>query len=201
MKSYAGILFEPLVSDLDVNMLDEPEAFLHPPQVRRLGQTLASEVSGQLFVATHSSDVMRCFLEGTRGNVRILRIRRNGEANLVSEAGPDEVRELWARPELRFSNALEGVFHDETIICEDDSDCRLLNALADHLAAGDEKTWKDTAYVPTGGKHGIRKVADVLRKGGVPVKAVFEMDFLSDRALVRDTVHALGGQWEDFESL
>ena len=201
MKSYAGILFETVVTDLDTNLLDEPEAFLHPPQMRRLGQTLASEVRGQLIVATHGSDIMRGFLEGTQGDVRILRIRREGELNLVSEAAPKVVQELWARPELRYSNALEGVFHEQTIICEDDSDCRLLNAIADHLEAGDEQPWKDTAYVPAGGKHGIWKVAEVLRKIGVPVKVVFDLDFLSEQELVRKTVHAFGGEWEDLKPL
>ena len=199
MKSYAGILFETIVADLDINLLDEPEAFLHPPQMRRLGETLASEVNGQLIVATHSSDIMRGFLEGTKGDVRVLRIRREGQKNLVSEAVPDVIRELWARPELRYSNALEGIFHEQTIICEDDSDCRLFNAVADYLAANDESLWKDTAYVPTGGKHGVWKVAEVLRKIGVPVKAVFDIDFLSEKKLVKETVQAFGGIWEDFE--
>ena len=201
MKSYAGILFEAVVSDLSITLLDEPEAFLHPPQMRRLGETLASEVSGQLIVATHSSDIMRGFLEGTKGEVRVLRIRREGDANFVSEAAPQVIQELWSQPELRYSNALEGVFHEETIICEDDSDCRLFNAIADHLASKDSNPWKDTAYVPTGGKHGIRKVAEVLRKIGVPIKAVFDIDFLNDKSLVKETVLAFGGSWDEFDDL
>ncbi len=201
MKSYAGILFEAIVADLCITLLDEPEAFLHPPQMRRLGETLASEVNGQLIVATHSSDIMRGFLEGTKGEVRVLRIRREGESNFVSEAASEVIQELWSQPDLRYSNALEGVFHEETIICEDDSDCRLFNAIADHLASTDSKTWKDTAYVPTGGKHGVRKVAEILRKIGVPVKAVLDIDFLNDMTLVKETVLAFGGSWDEFEGL
>lgn len=201
MKSYAGILFEAIVTDMSITLLDEPEAFLHPPQMRRLGETLASEVSGQLIVATHSSDIMRGFLEGTKGQVRVIRIRREGNENFISEAAPDIIQNLWSQPELRYSNALDGVFHEETIICEDDSDCRLFNAVADHLATNDSQSWKDTAYVPTGGKHGIRKVAEVLRRIGVPIKAVFDIDFLNDRALVEETVVAFGGAWGDFRPL
>ncbi len=201
MKSYAGILFEAIVADLDVTLIDEPEAFLHPPQMRRLGETLASEVRGQLIVATHSSDILRGFLEGTRGNVRILRIRRDAEKNYVAEAVPEVIRELWEKPELRYSNALEGIFHEQTIICEDDSDCRLINSLADHLASRSEEQWHDTAYVPTGGKHGVPKVAGVLRRIGVPVKAVFDIDFLSEQALVQSTVEAFGGQWDEIKQL
>lgn len=201
MKSYAGILFEAVVANLDITLIDEPEAFLHPPQMRRLGETLSAEVSGQLIVATHSSDIMRGFLEGTRGNVRILRIRREANVNIVSEASPEVIKELWEKPELRYSNALDGIFHEQTIICEDDSDCRLINSVADHLATRSDDQWQDTAYVPTGGKHGIPKVAGVLRKIGVPVKAVFDIDFLAERLLVESTVKAFGGRWDEIEPL
>ncbi len=200
MKSYAGILFEAIVDDLDITLIDEPEAFLHPPQMRRLGATLASEVRGQLVIATHSSDILRGFLEGTKGNVRIIRIRRDGDQNIVAEAPPEVIKELWTRPTLRYSNALEGIFHEQTIICEDDSDCRLINAVADHLEAEDGTPWLDTAYVPTGGKHGIPKVARVLRKVGVPVKAIFDLDLLSEVSLIRETVEAFGGDWSDLQT-
>lgn len=199
MKSYAGILFETIVSDLDITLIDEPEAFLHPPQMRRLGETLAAEVRGQLIVATHSSDIMRGFLEGTRGNVRILRIHREAGENNVSEAAPEVIRDLWEKPELRYSNALEGIFHEQTIICEDDSDCRLINSVADHLANQSKEQWQDTAYVPTGGKHGIPKVAGVLSKIGVPVKAVFDIDLLSEQSLVQSVVEAFGGKWDELK--
>ena len=201
MKSYAGILFEAVVANRDVTLIDEPEAFLHPPQMRRLGEMLSSEVRGQLIVATHSSDIMRGFLEGTRGRVRILRIRREEDVNIVSEASSEVIKELWEKPELRYSNALEGIFHEQTIICEDDSDCRLINSVADFMSTSSGEQWQDTAYVPTGGKHGIPKVATVLRRIGVPVKAVFDIDFLAERDLVESAVSAFGGFWSEVEPL
>jgi hypothetical protein len=201
IKSYAGILFETVASERDITLLDEPEAFLHPPQMRKLGETLSSEVKGQLIVSTHSSDILRGFLEGTKGKVRILRIQREGNVNVVHEAAPETIKELWEKPELRYSNALEGIFHEQTIICEDDSDCRLINSTADYINSISETPFKDTSYVPTGGKHGIPKVASVLRKIGVPIKAVFDIDFLSERDLVKNTVVAFGGSWADIEVL
>lgn len=201
IKSYAGILFETVASERDITLLDEPEAFLHPPQMRRLGETLSSEVKGQLIVATHSSDILRGFLEGTKGKVRILRIQREGDVNIVYEASSETIKELWEKPELRYSNALEGIFHEQTIICEDDSDCRLINSVADYINTDSATPFKDTSYVPTGGKHGIPKVASVLRKIGVPIKAVFDIDFLSERDLVKNSVAAFGGNWTDVEVL
>jgi energy-coupling factor transporter ATP-binding protein EcfA2 len=201
MKSYAGILFEAIVNSLDITLIDEPEAFLHPPQMRKLGETLAKKITGQLFIATHSSDVLRGFLEGTQGNLRILRISRDGSSNIVREASSSTLKDLWEKPELRYSNALEGVFHEQAVICEHDGDCRLINAVADYLASTSKERWLDTAYVPTGGKHGIAKVADILRKVGVPIKAVFDIDFLNDETLVEKTVKAFGGDWNAMSSL
>ena len=201
VKSYAGILFEAVVSDIDITLLDEPEAFLHPPQMRRLGQTLAAEVKGQLFVATHSSDVMRGFLEGTKGNVRMLRIRREGDKNIVAEAEPETVKELWSTPILRYSNALEGVFHEQAILCEDHSDCRLYNAVADYLSEFEHQRWLDTVYIPTGGKHAIPTIANVLRKIGVPIKAVFDLDLLRDKSDLEKAITAFGGDWEQIVPL
>ncbi|MGY6626897.1 MAG: ATP-dependent nuclease [Oceanicaulis sp.] len=199
MKSYAGLLFDAVVLDLDMTLIDEPEAFLHPPQMRKLGQTLASEVKGQLFIATHSSDILRGFLEGTKGDVRIIRIERRGNTNHIHEASPVTIKTLWEKPELRYSNALESIFHEQAIICEDDSDCRLFNSVGDHVAGAHPEAWGDTAYIPTGGKHAVPSIASALRDIGVPLKAVLDIDFLADKDLGRRTVEAFGGDWTEIE--
>ncbi|WP_291767698.1 AAA family ATPase [Maricaulis sp.] len=195
MKSYAGIMFEVLTGSSDVMLLDEPEAFLHPPQMQRLGHMLVSEAQGQLIVATHSSDILRGVLEGVGGDALILRLRRDGDVNLICQAEPATIRELWQRPELKYSNALEALFHDQAVLCEDDGDCRLFNAMADHTAAADNKPLPDTAYVPTGGKHTIAKIATILRKTGVPTKAIYDIDVLNDGKVIREAVEAFGGDW------
>jgi len=133
--------------------------------------------------------------------VRILRIQREDNVNVIHEAASETIKELWEKPELRYSNALEGIFHEQTIICEDDSDCRLINSVADYINSTSEAPIRDTSYIPTGGKHGIPKVASVLRKIGVPIKAVFDIDFLSELELVKSTVAAFGGDWSDIEVL
>ncbi|MGC0809264.1 ATP-dependent nuclease [Pantoea agglomerans] len=197
VKSYAGILFESIVQEFDVTLIDEPEAFLHPPQMKLLGETLSSEVKGQLFIATHSSDILRGFLEGTKGNIRILRIQRENDINTIFEADADAVKELWNKPNLRFSNALDGIFHEQVIICEDHSDCRLYNYTAEWVKTKRDENWLDTSYIPSGGKAGISGIASVLNKIGVPVKAIFDFDFLSSEELIKTTVYAFGGDVEE----
>lgn len=201
MQSYAGIIFETLVVGRDIILIDEPEAFLHPPQMRLLGQTLAEKASGQLFIATHSSDIVRGFLEGSNGNVRIVRLKREQEGTFVFEAAPEIVRDFWTVPILRFSNALDGLFHEQCIICEDDSDCRLYSAVADSCASNATLRWPDTHYVPTGGKAAIPNVALALKKAGVPTKAIVDIDLLADATLLEKFIQAFGGNWPDYEPI
>jgi hypothetical protein len=195
MRSYAGILFQAIVSPRDIICIDEPEAFLHPPQARKLGQTLSTEARGQLFVATHDSDILRGFLEGQKGKVRILRIRREGTVNGIYEASPTAIKRLWETPILRFSGALDAIFHDQAILCEDDSDCRLFSSIADHMQEVQQQTWPDTSYVPTGGKDNVPLAAEVLRAVGVPVKVVLDFDAISDGVFLKKLVKATGGDW------
>ncbi|HEY2452290.1 MAG TPA: AAA family ATPase [Scandinavium sp.] len=190
VKSYAGILFECVVQKLDVTMIDEPEAFLHPPQMRMLGDTLSSEVEKQLFVATHSSDILRGFLEGTKGNIKILRIQREDDKNIIHIIDKKSIEQLWSKPVLRYSNALDSLFHEQVIICEDDSDCRLFNYVADYLEKNDGNIFPDTCYIPTGGKHAVAGIVEALRPSGVPVKAIFDFDLISERSTLTRTLNA-----------
>ena len=62
MRSFASVILHLLAPITpSILLLDEPEAFLHPPQARLLGEIIAKEKShrAQLFVATHSSDVLQ----------------------------------------------------------------------------------------------------------------------------------------------
>ena len=58
MKSFVGVMLNTMIKKKSITLIDEPEAFLHPPQARLLGQMLAKrdENSGQLIISTHSGD-------------------------------------------------------------------------------------------------------------------------------------------------
>lgn len=201
IKGYAGILFESIAFNYDICMIDEPEAFLHPPQMRRLGQTLSEEVKGQLIVATHSSDIMRGFLEGTKGDLKIIRIHREGDKNIIHEVNQEAIKELWLKPNLKYSNALDSVFHEQVIICEDDSDCRLVNFVADYLTEKNNVIFPDTSFVPSGGKHAISGIAKILRLTGVPVKAIYDFDLLSEKNTFEVALEAFGCNKEKKDSI
>ena len=44
MRSFASILLDTFTSDYPITLIDEPEAFLHPPQARILGKMLAKYI-------------------------------------------------------------------------------------------------------------------------------------------------------------
>ena len=61
IKCFTGILLVASTSPASTLLIDEPEAFLHPPQARLIARILASDndMPHQAFIATHSSDVLR----------------------------------------------------------------------------------------------------------------------------------------------
>ena len=65
MRSFASVVLHLLTPITpSILLLDEPEAYLHPPQARLLGGIIATERQDltQLFVATHSPDVLQGLL-------------------------------------------------------------------------------------------------------------------------------------------
>ena len=71
MRSFASVILHLLAPITpSILLLDEPEAFLHPPQARLLGEIIAKEKSprAQLFVATHSSDVLQGLINVAPGS-------------------------------------------------------------------------------------------------------------------------------------
>ena len=58
MRSFVGVLLNAFISNHSILFIDEPEAFLHPPQAKLLGKMLAKDLptKRQLFLATHSED-------------------------------------------------------------------------------------------------------------------------------------------------
>jgi hypothetical protein len=200
MRSFAGILLHTAVGRESVLMIDEPEAFLHPPQARLLGRMLVEERSSgrQVFIATHSGDVLRGILDSASTGIRIVRLDRVGDINKATELDPAALSTLWKDPLLRYSNVLDGVFHERVIVVESDSDCRFYAAVADSMRIADEANGTrspDTMFVQCGGKHRIPVVLSALRALGVPTAVVTDFDVLSSEQPLRTLVERAGGDW------
>lgn len=204
MKGYLGLLLHVLAGTHDITLLDEPEAFLHPPQARLLGTTLAqlAAQSQQIFAATHSSDVIQGAVDSA-AEVTIARVTRIGNRNHFAVLSPDQVRQLWKDPLLRYSNLLDGLFHDAVVLCEADGDCRyyssVLDSVRDCEGLPSSSASVQLQFSHCGGKGRFSSATQLLKTLSIPVVVVADFDLLNDKGTLRRTLESLGGNFSEIE--
>lgn len=197
MRAYAGILLNSATEPQTSLLIDEPEAFLHPPQARLLAYSMAKESAGrQLIVATHSTDIVQGFLASGRA-VRVVRLQRSGNIGSTTELRATDVDAVWRDPLLRQTNILDGLFHENVVVCEADSDCQFYGALVDAMndSAPGTAQRRDVMFVHCGGKQRVHTVVRALRAVKVPVAVVCDFDVLNDEQPLRRIVEAYEGDW------
>ena len=194
MRSFASVILHLLAPITPtVLILDEPEAFLHPPQARLLGEIIAAERSSktQLFVATHSPDVLHGLINIASDRLRVLRVQQEGKVNRVKELEKDLVREISVDPLMKYSSVMSGVFHERVIICEADADCMFYSSILD-LSALHGKSQPDVLFVHASGMGRIAALAKTLVALGVPVDIIADIDVLRDTNVFKSIVESLG---------
>lgn len=196
MRSFAGCVMATFASPALVQLIDEPEAFLHPPQARFIGSLLATEKPNwrQLIVATHSGDLLRGALDTNVDNLKIVRLTRAGNINHARQLDVEDIQRLWSDPILRFSNVLDGLFHESVVVCEGDADCRFFAAVLEAIQGSDDPQ-PDVHFSSTGGKDRLHVVVSSLIGLGVPTRVVADFDVLKEEQPLRRIVEALGGSW------
>jgi predicted ATPase len=197
VKSFMGLMIQLIAGRQKVIMVDEPEAFLHPPQARLLGAMLASRaVEQQVFLSTHSSAVLQGVLEAGVA-VTIVRLTRADQVNTADVLNDEAVTELWSDPVLRYSNLLDGLFYDAVVLCEADSDCRYYSAVRDQLFPEGTGAGRrlELLFAQSGGKARFAVIVKALRAAGVPVVVVADFDILREASDIRKVFEALGGDW------
>ena len=203
MRSFASVILHLLApTTASVLLLDEPEAFLHPPQARLLGEIIASEKppGTQLFVATHSPDVLKGFVNAASDRLRLLRIQRHGSVNRVEELDQDLVRTISSDPLMNYSSVMAGVFHERVIICESDSDCLFYGSIL-NIEEVHGGTNPDVLFVHANGKDRMAILARTLTGLGVPVDIIADFDVVRDEGGMKRIVNALGRDWPAIEQL
>lgn len=200
MRSFVGVLLNVFISNHSILFIDEPEAFLHPPQAKLLGKMLAKDLpERQLFLATHSEDFLKGLLDANVTNLKIIRIQREGEINKVSVLNNSDINSIWNDSLLRHSNVLNGLFHSKVVVCESDSDCSFFAAILSALHDNSNTVSPDILFIHCGGKHRIPTVIKALTKLNVPIRIVSDFDVLNDINPLKEIFEDLGGEWTDVE--
>lgn len=200
IRSYIGLLLNLFAGRYQIYLVDEPEAFLHPPQARRLGRVLAEQTEGkQAIIATHSSAILQGALEAEKPTT-IVRVTRQGNVNHAAVIAHTALSDLWSDPLLRYSNLFDGLFHDAVVLCEADSDCRYYSAVLDQLGNTGSSRIPQIQFSHCGGKSRMPNVVSALHAAKVPVIVVTDIDFLREKPAVRKLVAEMGGDFDLVES-
>ena len=197
LRSFASVILHLLTpTSASILLLDEPEAFLHPPQARLLGEIIATEKasSAQLFVATHSPDVLQGLVNVASDRLKLVRIQRDGNINHVKQLDRQSVVNISSDPLMNYSSVMSGVFHQRVIVCEADGDCMFYKSVLD-LDEVHGDTHLDVLFVHTNGKHRMAALAETLTALGVQVDIITDIDVLREELDLQRMVNALGGDW------
>ncbi|MDC9003759.1 ATP-dependent nuclease [Mycobacterium marinum] len=204
IRSALGLLVKLITNLHPLVLLDEPEAFLHPPQARIIGQEIGKQAKGegaQVIVATHDKGILQGIVE-SEALVTILHLTREGDTALAKALEPEHVRELWKDPILRYSNALDGLFHSAVIVTEDERDAHFYNAAIDSLLSADapDAPAHNIMFLGASGKTNLARIAGRLCKLGVQTVSCPDLDILNDMNVLRKLVEAHEGDWDNLNS-
>ena len=202
MRSFASILLDTFTSEYSITLIDEPEAFLHPPQARVLGKMLAKNNPNnrQLFISTHSEDFLQGLLDADNENVTVIRINRVDNINKMSILANSEIKKLWRNPLLRYSNILSGLFHEKVVVCESDYDCLFYQAVMNAVYESKGEIAPDILFTHCGGKSRAKDVVKALRAVNVPVVAICDFDLLNASQNFNPLITAFGEKWSNILS-
>ncbi len=194
VRSFVSILGHVLVESKPIILIDEPEAFLHPPQARLIANIIGVETHGrQVFIATHSGEILQGILGLNVNRTSVIRVSRNNSGSGAVLLDSENISALWQDPILQFSNILDGLFHEAVVITEADADCRFYESLMS--AANTSDTLPDIHFTYSGGKDRLPTVINALRALGVVVATITDFDLLNSERTLERIISAHGGDW------
>ncbi|MEA2900856.1 MAG: hypothetical protein QOH36_743 [Actinomycetota bacterium] len=201
VKNYLGMVLHLMTGQASIVVLDEPEAFLHPAQGRALGRHLgqqAAEHNRQLFTATHDRDFVLGLLESDCPTT-LLRINRVGTMSSSAALDATEVKDIWDKPALRYSNVLQGLFHRAVAVCEADADCRWYGAVLDQMGRRIGVPSEEVLLVPAGGKAQVPICMNALAALDVRAFAILDFDAILDTDFIITLLDSLKDAGEDLK--
>jgi energy-coupling factor transporter ATP-binding protein EcfA2 len=182
VRAFVGLVSAAVCEEFRVLVIDEPEAFLHPPLARRLGTVLtqlAHRRRGNMVVSTHSPDFLYgCIASGLPVNVvRLTWDPPVATAKLFEAA---RLTELMRQPMIRCAGTLSALFHRGAVVCEADADRVFYDEINNRLLQANRSGAKDTIFLNVNGKDTVSRVVSPLREIGIPAAAVVDLDLIQE---------------------
>jgi energy-coupling factor transporter ATP-binding protein EcfA2 len=192
VRAFTGMTAAVMSADYRVMLVDEPEAFLHPPLTRKLGKRLtelAAERGASLLAATHSPDfVMGSIQSGKRVNI----VRLTWRAGVASACllAAEKLQTMMRDPLLRSTGVLGALFHEGAIVCEGDADRVFYAEVNERLLAARARGADGCVFLNAQNKQTIRRIVRPLREMGIPAVAVVDLDIFKGKDDFRELMRA-----------
>ena len=189
IRSAVAILASLIVNKHSLFLIDEPETFLHPPQARLLGKNIVDlSKQKQCFISTHSIDFIKGVLEADSSRVKIIKIDRLENENKFNLVDNNSVAEIANDKNLRYTNILDGLFYDQLVLCENESDCKFYSAILENL---DLAIYQNTLFCAVGGKDQFKKVVPLLKKLNIQYSIIADIDLINNKDNLRQLVNSI----------
>ena len=197
IKSFVGLLLYLMIKSFCTFLIDEPESFLHPPQANIMGRIIGETLKDnqQAFISTHSEEIIKGLLDACPERVKIIRIKREEKQNKFAVLSNVGFLNIWNDPILRHTNIMSGIFHNEVVLCESDSDCKLYSIIDKHLKRKDGM-YSETLFIHSNGKHRMKNVIKALNTLGVNVGIIVDIDILAEKDTMERLCVSKGLSWD-----
>ena len=184
IRSVLGILCAIISVKRPIILLDEPEAFLHPPQALQLGEIISNIIDDnqQIFIATHSADFLRGLLSSTKNSV-IIHLNRNDDNTSINVLDSETLNHIITDPLLSSSRVLEGMFYKGVVATEGDADTAFYHRLFQKIGASDE-----IHFVNAHNKQTLKKLIMPYQKLGIKFAMIADADVIRELQEFKDII-------------
>ena len=181
VQAFVGLVSAVLSLPHKIILVDEPEAFLHPPLARRLGANLAQisrDRTASLVVATHSPEFVIGCLEVV-ADTSVVRLTYEAGVATARTLSSGELATMTRDPLLRSTGVLDALFHRAAAVTESDTDRAFYDEMNRRLLSTNRGI-KDALFLNAQNKQTIHKLVAPLRRIGIPAAAIVDLDLLEE---------------------
>lgn len=180
-KAFVGVLSEVIAGDVEVLVIDEPEAFLHPGLAYTLGRQIGLKIGAdkQLFAATHSPHfLMGCLSAGVPIDVvRLTHRAGRGTAQLLPAV---RLSEMMNDPLLRSVGVVSALFYESAVVVEADGDRAFYEEINNRLNLYSPPSVRHATFLNAHNKQTASEIVAELRQSGVPSALVVDIDWIKE---------------------